>query len=169
MDGVVKRSVSYFVSYTRDDGQLPGRLLQRLGYQLQASRDFQFSPWRDTSIFPGEDWDAQIRRGLGEADFGLLLVSPAFLRNPYIIEHELGPFVSQSKPCIPVTLREIDFERHDLRGLKPLQFFGFTPPKDSRPRSFERCTSAVHQSEFAQELFKSIVDRLDKYYKTSAA
>lgn len=167
MDGSIKRTVRYFISYTRDDGHLPGKLLERLSRELQASRDYEFSPWRDSGILPGEEWHAEIQRALGEADFGLLLVSPAFLRNPYIIRHELGAFVRQGKPCIPVTLCEIDFERHDLRGLDPLHFFGFTPPRNARPRSFERCASAQHQAAFVQELFKAIVDRVGKHFRVS--
>jgi hypothetical protein len=167
MNSSVKRTVRYFISYTRDDGHLPRKLLERLSHHLKDSREYEFLPWRDSEILPGEAWHVEIQRALGEADFGLLLVSPAFLRNPYIIGHELGAFVRQGKPCIPVTLCEIDFERHDLRGLDPLHFFGFTPPRDVRPRSFERCTSGLHQADFALELFRAIVDHVGKHVKVS--
>src|SRR5260221_8937485 len=114
-----KRTVRYFISYTRDDEKIPDALLKELGKQLGASGAYEFVPWRDTGILVGKDWDGEIKKALEECDFGLLLVSPAFLGKKYITEQELPVFVGdRKKPCIPVTLRRIDFEDQDLKGLK---------------------------------------------------
>jgi hypothetical protein len=137
MDDKPKRTVRYFVSYTRADRKLPDKLLSELKKQLGASANYQFLEWRDTEIQPGKNWHAEIRRALDECDFGLLLVSPAFLGNAYVTEHELPVFVQGPKPCIPVTLCTLDFQNQSLRGLERLQLFGYTPPRDVHSRSFE--------------------------------
>src|SRR4051812_47210603 len=97
-----KRTVRYFVSYTRDDAKLPDKLLTELRKKLGACRDYNFVPWRDTDILVGADWDASIQAALRECDFGLLLVSPAFLGKKYVTETELPRFVGGRRPCFPV-------------------------------------------------------------------
>ena len=164
MNGSNKRTVRYFISYTREDGGIPDQFLTELRSQFSASSRYEFVPWRDTEILPGEKWHEEIQHALEKCDFGLLLVSPAFLGRPYIAGEELPRFVGGTKPCIPVLLREIDLKTQDLRGLDALQLFGYTSPRDSRPRSFQECTSAKHRTAFAHVLFKSVVARLDKLF-----
>ncbi|MEO7318260.1 MAG: NACHT domain-containing protein [Chthoniobacteraceae bacterium] len=163
-----KRIVRYFVSYTRADGKLPDALLKELGKQLGASLDYEFVRWRDTDILVGKDWDAEIKAALDECDIGLLLVSPAFLGNKYITDHELPIFVRSKKPCVPVPLCRIDFEDQDLKGLENAQFFSFTASTDSRSRSFQECKSAAHKAPFAHKLFKDITTRLDDLFADAA-
>src|SRR4051812_20227307 len=107
---LMKRTVRYFVSYTRDDGKYPDSLLKDLSKQLGQSAHYVFKPWRDTGILVGKDWDNEIKTALNECDFGLLLVSPAFLGKKYITEQELPVFTGGGKPCIPVPLCRIDFD-----------------------------------------------------------
>jgi hypothetical protein len=169
MDDKPKRTVRYFVSYTRADRKLPDKLLSELKKQLGASANYQFLEWRDTEIQPGKNWHAEIRRALDECDFGLLLVSPAFLGNAYVTEHELPVFVQGPKPCIPVTLCTLDFQNQSLRGLERLQLFGYTPPRDVHSRSFEECTSPKHQSAFARALFSAISNHLAQRFESLTA
>src|SRR5438309_6574695 len=159
-----RRLVRYFVSYTRDDSKLPDKLLIELRKKLGACRDYEFLPWRDTDILVGTDWDASIQTALKECDFGLLLVSPAFLGKRYITEKELPHFVGGDKPCVPVTLSRIDFEEMDLKGLEPTQFFGLVGKTDVHPRSFEECSSAQQKSAFAHQLYLKIKARLDDLF-----
>ena len=155
-----KRTVRYFVSYTRDDVKLPDKLLAELRKKLGADGDYDFQPWRDTGILVGKEWDAEIKTALAACDFGLLLVSPAFLGKKYITEQELPVFVRGDKPCVPVTLSRIDFDEMDLKGLEAMQFVGLPLPRDPHPRSFEECSSAKHQSAFAHNLYLKIKARL---------
>ena len=50
-----KRTVRYFVSYTRDDKKLPEKLLTELRKKLGADAGYDFIPWRDTDILVGTD------------------------------------------------------------------------------------------------------------------
>ena len=163
MAPVAKRAIRYFISYTREDGNIPNQFLSELHSQLSASSAYEFHPWRDTQILPGENWHSEIQQALAECDFGLLLISPAFLGKPYIKEQELPHFVAHTKPCLPVMLRKVDLNTQDLRGLEPSQLFTFSPPRgQQRPRSFQECSTAAHRTAFAHDLFKKIVARLDK-------
>jgi hypothetical protein len=164
-----KRSIRYFVSYTRDDTKLPEKLLSELKKKLGADADYDFKLWQDTEIPVGKNWHDEIQAALSTCDFGLLLVSPAFLGKKYITAEELPPFVRGTKPCVPVTLSRIDFEEMDLKGLDPVQFFSFTPPRDSRPRSFEECSSVQHRSAFAHRLYLAIKARLDELFALAAS
>jgi len=156
----MKRTVRYFVSYAHDDGRLPAKLLAELKKQLGACKDYQFECWQDQDILVGGDWHEEIREALKTCDFGLLLVSPAFLGSRYIGNHELPTFIDGGKPCIPVALCPIDFKIQDLKGLQTKQIFGFTPPRADKPRSFSDCTSANHKTAFAHNLFQKITYRL---------
>ena len=163
-----KRTVRYFISYTRDDKKLPDKLLTELRKKLGADADYDFQPWRDTDILVGTDWNDSIQTALKECDFGLLLVSPAFLGKKYITEKELPHFVGGDKPCVPVTLSRLDFDEMDLKGLAPSQFFGLVPKNDVHPRSFEECRTQQDKSEFSLDLYRKIKKRLAVLFADTA-
>lgn len=104
-----KRTVRYFVSYAHDDSDLAAKLLTQLKNQFGASKHYRFQRWQDHDILLGEKWHEQIQNAIEQCDFGLLLVSPAFLSSSYIGEHELPQFTNREKMCMPVALRAIDF------------------------------------------------------------
>ena len=161
-----KRIVSYFVSYAHADGNLPPSLLTELKKQLDCCSGYDFQRWQDTQILIGEKWHAEIQTGLESCHFGLLLVSPSFLGSKYIGKHELPRFVAGEKLCMPVALCPIDFDNQDLKGLGINQIFRFSPPRAVQPKTFGDCTAANHKRDFAHELFKQIVARLDKVFAT---
>jgi len=165
MPGVspTKRLVRYFLSYAHDDGKLPEKLLRELDKELGACKDFTFERWQDTHILPGEKWHEEIQKAARECDFGLLLVSPAFLKSNYIGEHELPLFVSGEKPCIPVGLCRIDFQNHDTKGLEESQVFLHATPRGKTPKYFAECTGNA-ASAFAHSLFNKITARLKKLH-----
>jgi hypothetical protein len=107
-----KRTVCYFVSFSRRDKRLKDDLLSRLEDRFGAAKRYRFDGWQDKDIELGSDWDHQIQAAIGECDFGLLLVTPAFLGSDYISTHELPHFVADEplrptarKRAIPVALR----------------------------------------------------------------
>jgi len=163
----MKRKVQYFVSYAHDDTKLAGKLLAELKKQFGASKGYEFVPWRDTDILPGETWHMEIQNAIATCDFGLLLVSPAFLSSSYVDQHEIPQFLSGGKTCIPVALCRIDFDDHDLKGLEELDLFRYQSEGSSEPRAFEDYTSQRLQSNFALELFRKIKRRLDKKYASA--
>ncbi len=121
----------FFVSYAHDNdkGRTPlgELLLQELRTQFEASRKYKIDLWVDRSIRLGHGWHEQIQLAIQESDFGLFLVSPAFLGSGYIGQNELPHFVGDApnlKPVIPV-------------GLVPIVFGeGVTICGDSRSISF---------------------------------
>lgn len=162
-----KRIVRYFLSYAHDDGKLPDKLLAELDKQLRACKDFSFQRWQDTHILPGEKWHEEIQKAAKECDFGLLLVSPAFLGSEYIGKHELPLFVSGEKPCVPVGLCRIDFGNHDTKGLSESQIYLHATPKGNGRKYFADCTGK-HTADFAFGLFSQIKARLLKLFASAA-
>lgn len=156
-----KRLVRYFVSYTRDDGELPERLMVELRKLLRACREFEFQHWQDTHILPGEKWHAEIQRAIDECDFGLLLVSPAFLGNDYIGAHELPKFVSGARPCMPVGLCRISPKHHDLKGLDESHIYLLATAENHRGISFAACAEGQRE-DFAFTLHEQIIERVKK-------
>lgn len=163
-----KRHIRYFLSYAHDDDKLPEKLLNELDKQLGACRDFTFQRWQDTHILPGEKWHEEIQKAARECDFGLLLVSPSFLKSKYIGEHELPLFVSGDKPCIPVGLCRIDFQNHDTKGLAESQVFLHATPRSKTPKYFAECSGNVSAA-FAHSLFNKITARLKKLHPPEPA
>ena len=165
MPGVppAKRLVRYFLSYAHDDDKLPEKLLRELDKELGACKDYTFERWQDTHILPGEKWHEEIQKAARECDFGLLLVSPAFLKSKYIGEHELPLFVSGEKPCIPVGLCRIDFQNQDTKGLEESQVFLHATPRGRTRKYFAQCNGNV-AAEFAHILFNKIIARLKKLH-----
>lgn len=158
-----KQTVRYFLSYAHDDGKLPEKLLAELDKQLRACKDFDFLRWQDTHILPGEKWHEEIQKAAKESDFGLLLISPAFLGSQYIGEHELPLFVSGEKPCVTVGLCRIDFANHDTKGLAESQLFLHSTPKGKVQKCFADCTGK-HTADFALALYSQIKARLKKLF-----
>ena len=158
-----KRLVRYFVSYTRLDENLPGKLLAELAKHFGSSRGYQFAKWQDTDILLGKNWHDEIQAAIHACDFGLLLVSPAFLSREYITQHELPHYLRGPKPCIPVGLCPIDPSHHDLCGLEALQIFWHTSPDATAASSFAEC-DAILQAGFALKLFQGITRRLDTHF-----
>ncbi len=156
-----RKKVSFFVSYAHRNKALTSSFLAKLSDVLAPSRRFDYSLWHDCGIEAGSDWEEQIQQAIDECDFGLLLISPAFLASKYITEKELPIFVSKSgKPSIPVMLQPIDFARHDLKGLKKKQIFRLDYEGFKEPRAYGDCKGQRRET-FVLDLFKAIEDRLD--------
>ena len=163
-----KRLVRYFLSYAHADEPLPGKLLAELDKQLRACRHFDFQRWQDTDILLGEKWHDEIQKAARDCDFGLLLVSPAFLGSHYIGEHELPKFISGEKPFMPVGLCRIDFAHHDTKGLAESQLFLHGTPRSRTRKYFADCSGKV-AGDFAHALFTQITARVTKLFASPAA
>src|SRR5208282_46555 len=98
--------------------------------------------------------------------FGLLLVSPAFLRSEYIANHELPNFIVDDpfhpvarKRVAPVALKPIRFDgTMDLSGLEWRQVFHY-PEREA----YQGCTGNKRKDEFVGELFAKIIEMLDRH------
>jgi hypothetical protein len=154
----MRRRVRFFVSYAHSNAKNAGALLQRLQEQLEPSRNHEYVLWRDAGLLVGEDWEDEIHCALDEAEFGLLLVSPAFLASEYIAKTELPALLK--RPVMPVLLEQIDRTRHDLRGLHEKQTYALTVGQ--RRCAFADCATTRDKRGFVDGLFEQMEARLDK-------
>ena len=154
----MRTPVRFFISYAHDDQRYADDLVLRLQQQLTPSRAYEYTLWRDTAILVGERWLDEIVRAIGGCDVGLLLVSPAFLGSDFIDREELPRLIGQAgKPIVPVMLRPVSFERHDLKGLAEYQIYRL-----DRQWSYSECLVDRVRSRFVQALFLEIEHRLDR-------
>jgi hypothetical protein len=157
-----KKKIHLFVSYASSNKNLTGKFLDGYKEQVAASKHYEYIFWRDTDILVGEKWHEAITQSLEKCDLGLLLVSPAFLGSRYISENELPKFVgSIGKPLIPIMLQPVDFERHDLKGLKKHQIFRLQGDRFKTPKAYGECIGN-QRNRFVQVLFRDVEEKLDK-------
>ncbi len=150
-DVQVERPVHFFVSYAHDDTDLKKKLLSKLKPLLDTHADSHFEIWSDMEILPGKKWFQEIQQAMQRCDFGLLLVSPAFLSSKFIQKHEL-PYLLENKLIIPVGLKPVLFGGSmDLKGLEERQVF-----RDDKTKTFIEKTVSRTQEDFALQLFKAI-------------
>lgn len=154
---MAKAKVRFFVSYAHFDERECVRFLELLKVQMAPSARYEFELWDDRAILVGETWKREIRQAIDECDVGLLLVSPSFLASEFIGNEELPQFVGdESKPAIPVEIHDVDFKRHDLKGLDRQQLFRL-----DRVKSFFKCTGQ-QRIQFAEQLYAQIEERLNR-------
>src|SRR5207302_3779678 len=120
-----KKLVRFFLSYAHADRKLVDSLLSELEKQYSGAARYEYEVWSDGKILVGERWRTSIERAITECEFGLLLVSPAFLGSKFIQAKELPPFVGEhsAKLLLPVGLAKVDLQHHDLGGIEQHQLF----------------------------------------------
>jgi hypothetical protein len=161
----MRAPVLYFTSWAHDDRSLADDLIRRLQQQMTPSRAYEHTLWRDTAILVGERWLDEIVAAIKACDLGFLLVSPAFLGSRFISREELPRLIGEpGKPIVPVVLKPVNFERHDLKGLSDYQFYRL-----DRRKSYSECNGDRERSRFAEELFGEIENRLDRIKASSVA
>jgi TIR domain/NACHT domain len=164
---VGKRTARYFISYAHRDEKLKNELHLWLGDLLGSANDYDFKPWQDGDILIGKDWHEEIQAAIRARDFGLLLISPAFLHSTYITSEELQHFVASdplgptpNKLAVPVALSAVPFDGSlDLKGLKTRQVF-----TDSGRKAFEERSGQKTRKDFATQLFSKIIQLLDSHF-----
>ena len=169
---VGKRTVRYFISYAHRDEKLKNELDLWLGDLLGNASDYDFKPWQDGDILIGKDWHEEIQAAIQACDFGLLLISPAFLHSNYISTEELQHFVAAdplgpkpNKLAVPVALSAVPLDGSlDLKGLKTRQIF-----TDAGRKAFEERSGQKTRKDFAVQLFRKIIQLLDFSFCTRAA
>ncbi|MBZ5521961.1 MAG: TIR domain-containing protein [Acidobacteriia bacterium] len=150
-DVQVAQIVRFFVSYAHKDASLKDKLLESLTICLDTHPQVHFEIWTDGDILPGKQWRAEIQKAMEACDFGLLLVSPAFLASRFITAKEL-PYFLEKKQIVPVGLKTVLFDGNmDLKGLEERQLF-----LDDRRQPFIDQTTKRTQDRFALQLFRAI-------------
>ena len=104
VEAIGKPVVRCFVSYAHADAKFKDDLLKRLREQLGYDRHLRFEFWDDGGISAGSRWSASIQSNIESCDFGLLLISPAFLGSAFITQQEL-PVLCRQRGAIGKALR----------------------------------------------------------------
>lgn len=156
----MRKKVNFFVSYSHRNQLLAEDIISRLNIVLRPSKNYDYRLWMDSGIIIGEGWKKQIFEARDGCDFGLLLISPAFLGSGFICEEEIPHFVGDDRAAsIPVLLQPVDFQLHDLKGLETLQIFRFKGKRFTEPRSYAECRKSK-RDDFVFELFRAIEKKL---------
>jgi hypothetical protein len=156
--------IQLFVSYAHADDAYSKAFIEEFREMCAPSKRYEYVFWQDTGILPGEKWKEAILDALRNCDLGLLLISPAFLGSKFIEAEELPGFVGEkAKPIIPVMLKKVSFQRHNLKGLEVDQIFGLKVKRSEERKSFAQCGSR-QRSDFVYELYDQVEARLDKIY-----
>jgi NACHT domain/TIR domain len=163
MVSVAPTHVRFFVSYDRErDRILAKNLLDRLQLNLRVSKDFDYDIWDDTAIVVGEHRPNAIAEALQKADFGLFLVSVAWLAK-FEPGGSLSVFVTDDgKPVIPVVLKNVVQEHQQLHGLEVRQLFRLESARGV-PKCYAECRPDAERDRFAQSLFQQIEQRLKRW------
>lgn len=151
------KQVRIFLSWCHRNRKHKDDLLFHLEPALGLFSDLTVQWWADSHLTCGERLMPGILDRLDEADFGLLLASPQYLKSAFIRTHELPRFVGpgSDKGALPVKLTPMPRydSGHDLGGLESLVVF------DRDGKSFAE-TTGVRRALFANELADSIRRRV---------
>lgn len=113
--------VSLFICYARANERVVKRLVPSL--KVLARRGY-ISPWRDTDLIPGEDWDETIQARLSESQIILFMVSRDFLASRYITDHErpvaMRLMNEKKAVVVPVLLSTCSWQDEDFAKLEKL-------------------------------------------------
>lgn len=98
-----------FISYAKEDSDWKSRV------EGSLSMLDTYGCWSDTAIRTGDEWNPAIKEAITKARVAVLIVSPAFLRSDYILQHEL-PIIdalrassSGGLKVFPVVVQQTDF------------------------------------------------------------
>lgn len=120
---IVKR---VFLSWCHTDQRAKDALVTSLLDELNILSDVEVCWWEDSHLLVGEQWRRAILARLDECDYGLLLLSPAFLASRFISEHELPHFVGPDavRGALPVGLKRVPLDgSRVLHGVDEHQMF----------------------------------------------
>lgn len=115
-----------FISYKRDDKVAVLKISDRL------KKEFYFDIWIDAVNIPGgEDWRAEIRRGIDKADVVLLMLTPDACASPQVKE-EIDYARSVGRRIVPLQIRRVTSDDLEKLGVEHLNYIDFNTSHDDR-------------------------------------
>ncbi|MHC1773827.1 MAG: COR domain-containing protein [Lentimicrobium sp.] len=75
-----------FISYSKQDIRLVNKFIEHLS---ALQKDGKVSHWYCSELEAGSVWSDEIQKNLAEADIVCFMISPNFMKNDYIHEHEI--------------------------------------------------------------------------------
>ncbi len=149
-----------FLCHAHDDRRRVQRFLQLLEPRLRVLRTVDVDVWSDHRLMLGRVWRAEIRAAIERADIGLVLVSPALLASDFVRTVELPALRTRlGDAVLPVGLQAVGFERSDLQGLEPRQFF-LLPGGQNGHRRWFADLAGENRARFCLDLAAQVSDRL---------
>jgi hypothetical protein len=145
-----------FLSWSHQDLALKEDLLRRLTPSLAILRGLRVGWWEDSDLLIGEDLRSAIVSKLGSCDYGVLLLSPAYMASPFVAAYELPRFVGPAadKGALPVALRPLPLDgSRELRGIEQVMIFRY------RGKAFSELNGAGRDG-FAGELATQVRRRI---------
>jgi internalin A len=76
-----------FISYSKDDLKLVKKFEEHLSALKQ---DGKVAIWYCTELRAGSDWNEEIQEQFDQSDMVCFMISPNFMKTPYIQEHEVA-------------------------------------------------------------------------------
>jgi hypothetical protein len=142
-----------FVSWAHDDKRAKTAVLTPLRTELTILAGIEIEWWDDSDIVVGALWRQQIADALADCDYGVLLISPAFLASAFVTAQELPHFVGPlaAKGALPVGLQRVPLDgSRNTQGVEDHQIFTsrgrfFTETRDRRREEFVRELASMIQ------------------------
>jgi hypothetical protein len=154
---------SIFLCYAHADAKWKDRLLRHLETLEMIGL---VDTWVDTKMAPGTDWLPQIKQAIDLAAVAILLVSPDFLRSPFIQREEvprlLNQRASRGLQIVPVVVESCAWQRVDWLSrlqMRPRHSIPVPPSRAPRERSL---------TEITLEIAEMLDERLQKRARDSA-
>lgn len=105
-----------FISYKRDDKVAVTKITDRL------RREFYYDIWIDAVSIPGgEDWRAEIRKGIDKADRVLLMLTPDACASPQVKE-EVDYAHSTGRKILPLQIKKVSEDDLKRLGVEHLNY-----------------------------------------------
>jgi len=124
-----RQGFAFFISYAHKDEIFKDELKKHFS---GLRRNGFIRDWDGRAIFPGEDWDYEIKQKLEQAHVILFLISSDFMDSDYINDVEIKRAIDRHNEhhvkIIPVIIRPCDFDSLPLKKYQAV-------PKDKRPIS----------------------------------
>ncbi len=158
-----------FVSVATDDFEIVDTLLHNTQKFLSMHRlDKEVKFWLfKHELRMGENFDNEIQQAIKTCDFGILALSQHFFASQYIKNFELPWFVPQdnnpikaSKYASPILIRDLDFSKHDLRGIADIQIF-----RGTIETPYIELEKTAEKDKWAEQLAEQIADHINNKLK----
>ncbi|MDX2078085.1 MAG: SUMF1/EgtB/PvdO family nonheme iron enzyme [bacterium] len=115
-----------FISYKRDDKVAVTKISDRL------KKEYYYDIWIDAVSIPGgEDWRAEIRKGIDKADVVLLMLTPDACASVQVKE-EVDYAKSVGRKIMPLQIKRVSEDDQNKLGVAHLNYIDFLASHDDR-------------------------------------
>jgi hypothetical protein len=157
--------VNIFLSWSRKNVALKNHLVDLLQDDLAILRDVDLRWWEDSHLLCGEEFGPEIQARIDQADYGLMLLTPAYLNSTFVEQYEWPRFIGAKadKGALPVALSQLaafDGSR-DFRGIEKHQVFflegcAYSQLRGRRPEFAQRLATEVRRRILGRGGYRSL-------------